>query len=131
MSLVSWLEIHFALAATHIISARDELREYVLHVSHANFKGYDDVVQAQTAYMIGYSLGLVEVVDDDDDTASDTSAAPSSAVPRHPNADEVYRALERASNVFLGRKWLVVFRGTRPGVYPSWCVPHLLHKLAP
>lgn len=117
--------------AANTIFTRDELRGYVLNVSHANYKGYDDIIRAQTAYMIGYSLGLVEVVDDDDGTASDTSTAPSSAVPRHPNAEQVYRALERASSTFLTREWLVVFRGTRPGIYPSWCVSNLLYKPAP
>lgn len=95
-------------------------------VSHANYKGYDDIIQAQTAYMIGYSLGLVEVVEDDGNTASNASSALSSVLPMHPTPEEIYHALERASNTFLGREWLVVFRGKHPGIYPSWCVSPLL-----
>ncbi|KAF7966710.1 hypothetical protein HWV62_37294 [Athelia sp. TMB] len=70
--------------------------------------------------MIGYNLDLVQVVGGDDGSESDASTAPSSIVPRHPTAEEIHRALESASGTFLGREWLVVFRGTRPGVYPSW-----------
>lgn len=95
-------------------------------VSHANYKGYDDIAQAQAAYMIGYTLGLVEVVEDDDGTASDTSTAPSSVAPRHPTEEQIYQALERAPNTFMGREWLVVFRGIRPGIYPSWYVSNYL-----
>lgn len=95
-------------------------------VSHANYKGYDDVTQAQMAYMIRYSLGLVHVVKDGNGTDSDTSTAPSSIVPRHPTEEQVYEALEHASNTFLGREWLVVFRGTRPGIYLSWYVSNYL-----
>lgn len=53
--------------------------------------------------MVGYSLGLVEVIEnnDDDDTASTVR---SSVVPRNPTANEVYTALEHASNTFLSRE---------------------------
>ncbi|KAF7968491.1 hypothetical protein HWV62_30449 [Athelia sp. TMB] len=121
----------------------DDLKPYVLRVSHANYKGYDTVVQAQAAYMIGYSLGLVQVLGDDgnvanadgssdadgataDDSsdsggsATNASSAPPSLAPAQPTEEEIYHALERASSTFLGQNWIAVFRGVRPGVYPSW-----------
>ncbi|KAF7972067.1 hypothetical protein HWV62_19135 [Athelia sp. TMB] len=97
----------------------DDLKDYVLGVPHANYKGYDSVAQAQAAYMIGYGLGVVETVDGADG-GDDRSNAPTSIVSNDPTEEEIYEALERASSTFLGPEWVVVFRGVRPGVYPSW-----------
>lgn len=70
--------------------------------------------------MIEYGLGLVEVVEGDDDARSNDSTAPTSIAPEDPTHEQIYRALEQAASTFLGREWLVVFRGVRPGIYPFW-----------
>ncbi|KAF7971007.1 hypothetical protein HWV62_22271 [Athelia sp. TMB] len=100
-----------------VIEGWDDLKVFVLRTSQSNYKGYDNVAQAQAAYMIGYNLGLVEIVANGNPVAA---VAPRSVVPQHPSPEELYRALEQAADTFLGREWVVVFRGVRPGVYPSW-----------
>ncbi|KAF7965446.1 hypothetical protein HWV62_43503 [Athelia sp. TMB] len=102
--------------AANDLEGWDDLKPFVDRVSCPNVKGYDTVAEAQAAYMIGYSLGLVKAVDD---AVNAGRPEPVSLVVRNPTHEQIYDALERSAPNFLGREWSVVFRGVRPGIYPS------------
>lgn len=66
------------------------------------------------AYVLAYALGAIRVVPDREGRFLQADAAA-------PTPEEFMDAMDAIDDDdFLGMKWHVVFKGKRPGVYPSW-----------
>lgn len=91
-------------------------------VSGSLYKGFRTRQEAECAYVVAYGLGVVQVLDGSSATSSSSSSITSlqSIVRAQPTEEEILAALQRASDTFLGDEWYAVFKGVRPGVYPTW-----------
>lgn len=83
--------------------------------------GFETLLEAQRAYILAYALGSVRVrLHRGDPRAGDYA-------PAAPTPEALMEALEFVDDDFLGAEWHVVYKGKRPGVYPSWQVHDVLH----
>lgn len=84
-------------------------------VPHNIYEGFWNRYDAEVAYVLAYALGTVRVLPNRAGQALQTHVA-------QPTPEAFMTALERVDDEFLGMRWHVVFKGKRPGVYPSWYV---------
>ena len=77
-------------------------------------QGFDSRLEAERAYVMAYALGAVRALPPWGN-ANEQVPAPAAPMP-----DAIMYAFATASNTFLRAEWHVVFKGLRPGVYPTW-----------
>lgn len=87
-------------------------------VGGALYKGFSTRQEAECAYIISYGLGIVQELRGSSSASSASSCL--SIVNPQPTEAEILDALGRAASLFLGIEWYAVFKGVRPGVYPTW-----------
>lgn len=92
---------------------RDNTFEQVNQVPHNNYKGFDERLQAERAYLITYTMGGVCRLP----PRGTPDGHVSPAVPIPVRLMERFAALP---NKYLGEGWYTVFKGKTPSVYPSW-----------
>jgi hypothetical protein len=85
----------------------------VLGVSNSIYEGFKYRRDAERAYILAYTLGAVRLIPSANSSNLSTSQA-------RPTPEAFVNALEDVADDFLGENWHVVFKGKRPGVYPSW-----------
>lgn len=114
-----------ALFCANHSTLRDEVKPLTNNVRGSLYKGFNTRQEAECAYIVAFGLGIVQVIGGSSiSSASSTSqlASPRSIVRLRPTEEEILDALQRASSTFLGVEWYAVFKGIRPGVYPTWYV---------
>lgn len=99
---------------------RFDFQHLVQRVPNANYKGFQDRDEAKAAYFIAYTLGFVKAIPTRGQNGLATPPATPSIVTTSPSQDEILAALSSTSPNFLGQDWYAVFKGIRPGIYPSW-----------
>lgn len=92
---------------------RDMCKMQVDGISNNIYEGFDSRADAERAYVLAYALGAVRVL------ANAGGDVQRNADP-NPTLEAFMRVLRDAPDDFLGQEWHVVFKGKRPGVYPSW-----------
>lgn len=89
-------------------------------VPRASYKGFVTLDEAQGAFVIAYTLGFVEAIPARGSVDFGLRPATASLVTTNPSQNEILATLSGTSRTFLGTTWYAVFKGIRPGVYPSW-----------
>lgn len=97
------------------IYPRDDAKLCITNVPRAVHKGFESRLDAETAYILAYAMGLVRSLAR---RGESTTPPPPSA----PTPAAVLDAFRAADSQFLGPEWHVVFKGRSPGVYPAWYV---------
>lgn len=92
----------------------------VNYVPNTNYKGFQKLDEANMAYIIAYALGFVKAIPARNCNDLGPPAPTPSLITTTPSQNEILAALSSASPNFLGQTWYAVFKGIRPGVYPSW-----------
>ena len=85
----------------------------MLHIPNSIYEGFKYRRDAERAYILAYALGAVRIIPSADGSYLHGSQA-------LPIPEPVMSALGHVADDFLGSNWHVVFKGKRPGVYPSW-----------
>lgn len=96
-------------------SSREDAKVRVINVPRCVHEGYERRLEAETAYVLAYGMGLVRSL-----PRRGESIIP--PAPSAPTPAAVLAAFLAADDGFLGPTWHVVFKGRSPGVYPAWCV---------
>ncbi|KZP20364.1 hypothetical protein FIBSPDRAFT_954731 [Athelia psychrophila] len=94
-------------------STRAAAKAQVTDVPRCVHKGFKTRVEAETAYIMAYAMGLVRSLP----RRGDRTAPPAPSAPTPAAILEAFRAVDEQ---FLGPDWHVVFKGRSPGVYPAW-----------
>lgn len=85
----------------------------VHRISGANHKGFHSRRDAECAWTLAVALGGVRALPPRGSIVGVAAAAP---IP-----EPIMQAFDEINNDnFLGSTWYVVYKGKRPGVYPSW-----------
>ncbi|KZP10198.1 hypothetical protein FIBSPDRAFT_899896 [Athelia psychrophila] len=92
----------------------EDAKVRVINVPRCVHEGYERRLEAETAYVLAYGMGLVRSL-----PRRGESIIP--PAPSAPTPAAVLAAFLAADDGFLGPTWHVVFKGRSPGVYPAWC----------
>lgn len=103
-----------------LIRIRFDYEILVKKVPRANYKGFQNLDEAKAAFFVAYVLGFVEAIPVRG--CGDLGPPPQTAsmVSTTPGQDDILAALSSSSPTLPGRAWYAVFKGIRPGIYPSW-----------
>ena len=96
-----------------LIFSRREVDSLVTSVPHNVHKGFVSRIEAERAYVLAYAMGALRTLP----RRGSTALGPP---PATPTPQEVMDAFASLSDDFLGAEWYVVYKGKRPGLYPTW-----------
>lgn len=101
-----------SLTSTEIV-IRNIVKPLVEHIPGNIHKGFERRYEAERAYVLAFAMGGLW-------TLPRRGAVECGPPPASPTPQEVMDAFAAVPDDFLGAEWYVVYKGRRPGLYPSW-----------
>jgi hypothetical protein len=95
-------------------ASRADVEPLVKSVPGNIHQGFSHRREAERAYVLAFAMGALRTL-----PARLNTGQPELG-PAIPMPEALMTAFASASGSFLGAEWYVVFKGKRPGVYPTW-----------